>query len=328
MYKSLFIAFLLLGIVACHNKQTSLTSTTDTLSVNMPDFKEDSAYLAIQQQCDFGARTLGSKAHEQCGLYIVNEFKRMGCETSLQETTFVRYDGKAFNGYNIIAQTNPSAKKHIVICTHWDSRPWCDADPDSSKWRQPVLAANDGASGIGVMIELARIIQQHPLPFCVDFVCFDAEDMGTPSWIDSDDDADTWCLGSQYWAKHPHSKSISYGILLDMVGGQGATFAQERFSMRYASNIVNKVWSAATNAGFKNFFPTEQGGYITDDHLPMNQIAHVPTINIIPYYSSSNNVFGPVWHTSYDTMANISTSTLKAVGQTLVQLLYTEEYDN
>lgn len=301
---------------------------TDTLSVNCPEFKEDSAYLTIQRQCDFGARTMGSEAHKLCGQYIVNEFKRMGCETSLQEATFTRYDGKTFKGCNIIARTNPSAQKHIMICTHWDSRPWCDADPDSAKWQQPVLAANDGASGVGVMIELARIIQQNPISYGVDFVCFDAEDMGTPSWIDTDDDADTWCLGSQYWAKHPHNKSISYGILLDMVGGQGATFAQERFSLRYASNIVNKVWYAARNAGFEDFFPMEQGGYITDDHLPMNQIAHVPTINIIPYYSYSNNIFGPVWHTSYDTMANISTATLKAVGQTLVQLLYTEEHDN
>jgi hypothetical protein len=114
-----------------------------------------------------------------------------------------------------------------------------------------------------------------------------------------------------------------------MVGGKGATFYQEGYSLRYAPHIVNKVWNIAAQTGYRDFFPTEKGGFITDDHVPMNITAKIPTIDIIPYYPMLSNAFGPVWHTSQDNMENISPLTLKAVGQTLIQFLYTEQtHDN
>ncbi len=330
MFREVIIGSILLSLVACGSKRSSSPAAEEAGNVaNVPEFMADSAYLKIQRQCEFGPRTMGSEAHEKCGQYIVREFERQGCVTTLQKATFTRYDGRKYDGYNIIAQTNPAARQRIMICTHWDSRPWCDADPDSSKWHQPVLAADDGASGVGVMIELARILHDSALAYGVDFVCFDAEDMGTPSWEEKEgDDSDTWCLGAQYWARHPHSTAITYAVLLDMVGGQGASFYQEGFSLRYAPAIVEKIWNKASQAGYRDFFPTDRGGFITDDHLPMNTIAKIPTIDIIPYYPMTENVFGPVWHTTRDTMDNISTLTLKAVGQTLVQLLYTEQYED
>ncbi len=329
MLQRIILLCIILVFMACQsNKPTQPTS--ERILDTIPEFLADSAYLILKNQCEFGPRTLGSDAHEKCGQYIVREFERFGCKTSLQKATFTRYDGKKFEGYNIIAQTDSKAQKRIMICTHWDSRPWCDADFDSTKWHQPVLAANDGASGVGVMIELARILQEKPLSYGVDFVCFDAEDMGTPMWENSTtDNADTWCLGSQYWANHPHNNSISFAILLDMVGGKGATFYQEGYSLRYAPHIVNKVWNIAAQTGYRDFFPTEKGGFITDDHVPMNITAKIPTIDIIPYYPMLSNAFGPVWHTSQDNMENISPLTLKAVGQTLIQFLYTEQtHDN
>lgn len=313
--------------MSCMSKKQNATENTNenTAETNIPTFNADTAYLVVNSQCEFGPRTLESEAHEKCGQYIIQLFELYGCTVSKQETVFKRYDGKSFKGYNIIACTNPQATNRIVICTHWDSRPWCDQDPDSSQWHKPVIAANDGASGVGIMAELARTIKSNPLPFGVDFVCFDAEDMGTPSWDDKGgDDSDTWCLGSQYWSRNPHSKNISYGILLDMVGGRNAYFYQEGFSKRYAQFIVDKVWNAASGAGFSSYFPNNQGRMITDDHLPMNETANIPTIDIIPYYPNAESAFGPTWHTSHDNMENISAETLRAVGQTLVQLLYTE----
>lgn len=329
--KNIFlIIFFVNGMISCGNSKIgSSPDDKDSVAVTIPEFNGDSAYNYVARQCSFGARVMGSMAHEQCGQYIIENFKRLGCLVSVQKATFTRYDGKSFEGYNIIAQTKPSASQRIVISSHWDSRPWADQDKDPSKHHQPVMAANDGASGVGIMIELARLLQRDSVDFGIDFICFDAEDMGTPAWEKSEkDDSDTWCLGSQYWAKNPHTSSISYGILLDMVGGIGASFYQEGFSLQYAPGIVKKVWDSALLAGVEDFFPKQQGGYITDDHLPMNRIAHIPAIDIIPYYPDCENAFGPTWHTSSDTMSNISVETLQAVGQTLVQLLYTENNDN
>ena len=162
----------------------------------------------------------------------------------------------------------------------------------------------------------------------IDFVCFDAEDWGTPQWAeDQTNSGDTWALGAQYFAQHlPEGYEARFGILLDMVGGREATFAQEGMSIRYAQHIVNKVWQAARVTGCDRFFPYRQGSGVTDDHIPLNEYARIPTIDIIPYHPDcQESSFGPTWHTMADDMTNIDRSTLKAVGQTLVQVLWSEE---
>ena len=183
------------------------------------------------------------------------------------------------------------------------------------------MGANDGASGVAVMLELARQIQQKNINVGIDFICLDAEDYGT------DNDEDSWALGAQYWAANPHVAGYKarYGILLDMVGGQGARFMQEGFSLEYARSVVNKVWNAAEEAGYSSVFPRKQGGYITDDHGPINKIANIPTIDIIPYYEGTSCSFGPTWHTINDDVEHIDKSTLKAVGQTMMQVIYNEK---
>ena len=229
-----------------------------------------------------------------------------------------------------MASYNPAATTRILLCAHWDSRPWADNDPDSANWKKPILGANDAASGVAVMLELARLLytdtERLPDNLGVDFVCFDAEDWGTPQWSSVADDENSWALGAQYWSSHlPANYEARYGILLDMVGGVGAKFYREQFSMQYAPEIVKKVWRAARQAGYGSFFPNSNGGGITDDHVPVNQVARIPTIDIIPYYPDcSQSSFGPTWHTLADDMSNIDKNTLKAVGQTLVQVLFTE----
>ena len=317
------------------SKVQNIEETEEVAKVNPvgPSFNADSAYAFTKAQCDFGPRDMNTRGHDLCGEWIVSKFKEYGCKVTTQTATLAGYDGTKLRSRNIMASINPEATTRILLCAHWDSRPWADNDPDSANWRKPILAANDAASGVAVMLELARIIGKSKdekafnKQLGIDFVCFDAEDWGTPQWADVADNADSWALGAQYWSKNlPQGYEARYGILLDRVGGVGAKFYREGMSMQYAPEIVKKVWRAAREVGFGSYFPKEDGGVITDDHVPVNQFAKIPTIDIIPYYADcQQSSFGPTWHTLADNMENIDKNTLKAVGQTLVQVIYKEK---
>ena len=308
-------------LAACGSSKK--TSTTEITAVG-PQFSADSAFMFCQQQCDFGPRTMNSEAHELCGQWIVEKFQGYGMNVTEQRATLTGFDGTPLQSNNIIARYQPDKEQRIMICAHWDSRPWADNDPDEANHTKPVMAANDGASGVAVMLEIARLLQADTcqLPVGVDFVCFDAEDWG------SHDDNDSWALGAQYWSKNyqPSATKPRYGILLDMVGGQGARFFQEGYSKYYANHVVKRVWQAAAIAGFSSYFPQEDGSGITDDHVPVNEVAKIPCIDIINYYPDcEESSFGPTWHTIHDDMEHLDRGTLKAVGQTLIQVIYTEK---
>ena len=310
-------------MVACGTTKKSQSEEQKAVSIQ---FSADSAYAFCAAQCQYGPRTMNSEAHEKCGEWIVEKFKQYGCDVELQKADLKGYDGTILKSTNIIAKSKPSDKPRILICAHWDSRPWADNDPDSANWHKPVMAANDGASGIAVMLEIARLLQQNDSAnMAVDFICFDAEDWGTPQWTD-ESDGDFWALGAQYWASHFSpltSHPYDYGILLDMVGGQSAKFYREYFSMKYARNIVEKVWQAASAAGYGSYFPAEDTGGVTDDHLPLNEKAGIPCIDIINHYPDcEQSSFGPTWHTINDDLQHIDKNTLQAVGQTLIQLIF------
>ena len=311
---------------SCGFRQQAATSDSATLQPVGPAFIADSAFAFCEQQCAFGPRTMNSEAHEQCARWIATKFSHYGLTVTEQHATLKGYDGTSLKSTNIIASYQPELQDRILICAHWDSRPWADNDPDPANHRKPVLAANDGASGVAVMLELARIIEG--LGVGVDFVCFDAEDWGVPQWSDAPDRGDSWALGSHHWAANiskAQAKTYRFGILLDMVGGQGAQFYQEQMSLYYARNVVDKVWRAAQVVGFGSMFPTQEGTGITDDHIPVNRVAKIPCIDIIPYYPDcEQSSFGPTWHTVIDDMAHIDRNTLQAVGQTLVQVLFSE----
>ena len=323
--KYIFLSFLIVATLfsSCKsNKQVE-----EVLNPVGPAFIADSAMAYCQAQCDFGPRTMNSKSHDLCEEWIINKFKGFGLEVETQKADLTGWDGTKLHSTNIIAHFNPQAERRILICAHWDSRPWADNDPDSANWHKPVLAANDGASGVGVMLEVARLLQNDTtLAIGVDLVCFDAEDYGTPQWAEKNEDSEnTWALGAQYWAKNlPENYKPQFGILLDMVGGQGEKFYQEQFSLRYAASIVDKVWSAARHAGYGSMFTNEVGGQITDDHIPVNE-AGIPTVDVIPCYPDCRqSSFGPTWHTINDDMEHLDANTLKAVGQTLIQVIYSE----
>ena len=352
-----FSVLLILLFTSCGNLRKQSNDNSVTLQPTGPAFCADSAYAFCEQQCAFGPRTMNSQAHEDCGAWIMEKFKSYGLNVIPQKTLLKGYDGTMLRATNIIASYRPDLTDRILLCAHWDSRPWADNDPDEANWHNPVLAANDGASGVAVMLEIARLLnglqstddslqntsaadQSQDISTVnsqpstvnktigIDFVCFDAEDWGFPHWEETNDPGDTWALGSQYWAANPHVDGYKarYGILLDMVGGQGAQFYQEQLSLHYARSIVNKVWRASQVVGFGSFFPTREGVGITDDHLPVNRVAKIPCIDIIPYYPDCDqSTFGPTWHTVNDDMDHIDRNTLQAVGQTLVQVLWSEK---
>lgn len=306
-------------------EQASAESDETAVAVG-PSFNADSAFSFCAAQCNFGPRPMNSEAHEACGEWIAEKFRSFGCQVVTQRADLRGYDGTMLKSTNIMARFRPELTTRILLCAHWDSRPWADNDPDEANHRKPILAANDAASGVAVMLEVARLLPDS-LSIGVDFVCFDAEDWGTPQWYEGEDPGDSWALGAQYFAANlPEGYEARYGILLDMVGGQGARFYQEGVSLQYAPAIVEKVWRAARSAGYGSFFPMDSGGFITDDHVPLNRTAHIPTIDIIPYYPDcQQSSFGPTWHTLSDDMQHIDRNTLKAVGQTLIQVLFTEK---
>lgn len=330
-YMILACATIALGCLSCANsKKTSSADAEQTeASVKVPAFNGDSAYLYVKEQVDFGPRTPNSKAHDLCGDYLAAKLEAFGAKVYNQRADLTGYDGKTLKARNIIGAYNPDSPRRVLLCAHWDSRPWADNDPDKNNHRKPILGANDGASGVGVLLEVARQLQKQAPTIGIDIIFFDMEDYGTPQFESSiNDNSNTWCLGSQYWSRTPHVQGYNarFGILLDMVGGKGATFLKEGLSVQYAPAIVKKVWKAAKKIGFDNYFVDENGGYVTDDHQPINEIARIPCIDIVNCDMNNQlSSFGDFWHTVNDDMSVIDKNTLQAVGQTVLQVIYNEK---
>ncbi len=282
-----------------------------------PTFNADSAYLYIEKQVAMGPRVPGTPTQKVAADWLASKLREFGAEVTVQESTVTVYDGTKVPMYNIIGAYKPEAKKRVALFAHWDTRPF--ADMDTERKDEPILGANDGGSGVGVLLEIARQLQKTPANVGVDIILFDVEDYGVQL-------AETYCLGSQYWAQNPHKAGYkaNFGILLDMVGAKGATFNQEGYSLLYAKNIVKKVWKAANRAGYSSYFPYRKVSTITDDHLFVNKIARIPTIDIIQFDETTERGFGDFWHTHDDNMDIISTKTLKAVGQTVMETIYSE----
>lgn len=320
----LLLIFLVAGIYAVYKslKPTSETSLDSVVElVDTPVFDADSSFNFVKKQVDFGPRVPGSAAHKACRDWFVQQLKRYGWSVQIQEFKETSYAGKPLTGYNIIAQFQPQLAKRILLAAHWDARPF--ADKDSVRTNEPIDAASDGASGPGVLLEVARAISKsaNKPKVGVDIIFFDLEDLGSTD----DVTGNSWALGSQYWSKNikPDGYRPYYGILLDMVGAKGATFPLEGSSMQYAPGIVRSVWNAAADLGYNNYFIQEPGAGITDDHTAVNEIAKIQMIDIVDL-KNGNDVFPTYHHTHRDNLEIIDKQTLKAVGQTLLQVLYRE----
>lgn len=288
-----------------------------------PDFNADSAYAFVKAQADMGPRTPGSKAHDNAVVYFEKQFKKYGAEVIIQKGNVTTYDNKPWVLKNIIATYNPKAEDRILLSAHWDSRPFADKDKKPENNTKACPGVNDGASGVGVLMEIARVISTKSPNVGIDIILFDLEDYG-----DDGGDPDTWCLGSQYWAKNLHVPyyGAKFGILLDMVGAKDATFYKEEISATYAPEVLNKVWATAQKLGYTNFI-NQPMGPMTDDHKYINELAQVPCIDIIDYrmnVATQHGSFFEHHHTIADDINTIDKSTLKAVGQTLLEVIYNE----
>lgn len=322
----LLAAIMAFGSTACQSQDESRSNPVqDTVSeapaASLPRFVGAKAFEYIRQQVAFGPRVPGTSAHRQCADYLQRELQKF-CDTVFrQETTVTAGNGESLPCINLIGVIRPEAKRRLLLLAHWDTRPWADQeDPDSDT---PIDGADDGASGVGVLLALAEIFNTHPLPedLGIDILFADVEDYGRGEWGE-----DSYALGTQYWVRNPHvpGYTASEGILLDMVGARNARFPLEGYSSRYAPALQRAVWQAAGQAGYSSYFVYENGGAITDDHVPVNEVLNIPTIDIIHLPSGSPTGFGSHWHTLQDNLDIIDTNTLKAVGQTLVQYIYSK----
>jgi hypothetical protein len=291
--------------------------------VTIPDFNADSAYSYVQAQCDFGPRVPNTKGHDACADYLIRKM-RAYCDTVLvQKGEVTTFNKVTLNIQNIICRFNPQTQNRIFLFAHWDTRPW--ADQDSVRREEPMLGADDAGSGVALLMEIARALSQQKVSVGIDLCFFDAEDYGTRREDGSDNDS--YALGTQYWCRNtvPENYTANYGILLDLVGARNATFHIEGYSKQYASFVVEKVWGAANRLGYSQYFPYADGGFVTDDHVYPNQLLNIPCIDIINTNPANHNSGFPAhWHTHRDNMDIIDRGTLKAVGQTLLQIIYTE----
>lgn len=321
-----------LTIMSCIGRRTATSvaaSTQDIITTdNLPAFNADSAMSYLAAQTAFGPRVPNTQAHKDCAAWLQNKFESLGVKTSVQRFKTTTFDNTELDCFNIIGSINPDCTTRIIVCSHWDSRPWADADPDPANHKTPVDAANDGASGVAVCLELARLAQMTPPAIGVDFIFFDAEDWGPGDDFEGRHLEEYWGLGTQYWASNPHVNGYKarYAILLDMVGGKGAQFPKEQYSTHYAKGTVDKVWNIARSLGFGSLFPETDGGVITDDHVFINRIAKIPAIDIVPCVKDGNGYsFGPTWHTVSDNLDHIDPKVIDAVGRVLTSVMYNEK---
>jgi len=289
------------------------------------EFDAASAYGFVKKQVEFGPRVPGTPAHAACADWFVQTLKQWTPDVVVQEFKARAFDGRPLDGKNIIASFDKDKKDRVLLCAHWDSRPFADHDPDPANHFKPVMGANDGASGVGVLLEVARTLSIKRPAVGVDILLLDLEDFGEhANWRGSTQDS--WALGSQHWSRNPHRPGYAarFGILLDMVGGSGAVFQREGSSVYYAPAVVRKVWDAARRLGLGEYFVETESDPLIDDHVYINQIAHIPTADIIDY-DARRGGFPLSWHTVGDTLDKIDRKTLAAVGRTVLEVLHQEK---
>jgi glutaminyl-peptide cyclotransferase len=333
MNKILLFAICIVLALSCgqeRGKKQASDQKKPARNVNVPAFNADSAYHFVEQQVAFGPRIPNSEAHRQASEFFVRTLKRYGAGITIQEFQAENYEGTQLNLKNIVANFNPEKAKRIVLAAHWDTRPF--SDKDSQYPDKPFPGANDGGSGVAVLLEVARVLSTSAQPEVgIDLIFFDGEDWGEKEGQQGSHPLpnglqEWWCLGSQHWAKNKHKPNYSayYGILLDMVGAANAQFHREGYSMEFAPSVVEKVWSHAQHLGYSHVFKRQTQAGVTDDHLFVNTLARIPMINIV-HFEPGIGYFGDFHHTQKDNLDLISKEMLGIVGRTVLTTLYHEE---
>lgn len=323
------IVYCVIALAGCQSEPQEEESAKIEEPKYVPAFSADSAYAYIEKQLAFGARVPNTQAHQKCRDYLISKLEEFGAQVQVQSFEAEAYDGTTLNLSNIIGSYRPEQSKRILLAAHWDSRPY--ADKDSVRTEEPIMGANDGASGVAVLLEMARVMSQDTLPDVgIDIILFDGEDYGEPqSYEDLSLESSQqvfWCLGSQYWAKNKHQPRYSayYGVLLDMVGAKDATFYREGVSRQAAPSVVKRIWDTAHKLGYGKYFVYKDSPDIVDDHIYVNYEAKIPMIDIIDHDPTSDFYFADYHHTHADDLDIISQEALKAVGETVLYVVYQE----
>lgn len=326
---------MIIGLVAGLACLLSACSGKKQATVVRPAFSADSAYSYIKQQMAFGPRVPNSSAHSACAVWLIQQLRAYGAEVELQKGEMPDYSGRNQQIYNIIGHfytLQMGNRPRVLLAAHYDTRPWCDEEEEYTDRYYNVPGANDGASGVGVLLEIARQIglrmADSTLTTPVDIIFFDCEDMGTPQFYTGAERENTWCLGSQLWATNYAKNNTSliegqavhyrFGIVLDMVGAPDAVFPKEMYSLQYADNYQQQIWRAAEQLGHGARFSNQQAYPIVDDHYYVNVLAGIPCVDIIHYEMRNATGFPSWWHTRNDDMSNISPATLQAVGEVVM----------
>jgi glutaminyl-peptide cyclotransferase len=311
---------------ACSSEKRTETAVQEKESKPYPTFNADSAYTFIERQVAFGPRVPGTKGHDDTKNWIISKLEGYGWSVQTQPFQAKTYDGLTWDLNNIIASYNPQEPKRILLAAHWDTRRI--ADKDTERINEPIDGANDGGSGVSVLLEIARTVAVQELKpdVGIDLIFFDGEDDGEPERAKTRNNSQEfwWCHGSQYWSKNKHKPNYSayYGILVDMVGGKNAKFYREGYSRQYASGILANVWGNGSKLGFSDFFIQKDAPEILDDHVFVNAYGGIPMIDIVEF--SPDYGFGHYHHTHQDNMELIDPRTLKAVGETVLFTVYQE----
>lgn len=280
----------------------------------------DTVYALVAAQTAMGPRVPGTKGHDRCMAFIQERLAAAGAEVGVQDTVFApaETDIKPQRVRNITGRFNAGAPRHVLLLAHYDTRPWADEDANPANHDTPIDGANDGASGVAVLLEIARLMERLPDNVEVEMLFVDAEDAGNHT-----EDL-SWCIGSQAWAAafNPLDRRVpDYAILLDMVGGKNALFHREYFSQQYAGEVNNKVWNTARQLGYGDRFPNAIGGAINDDHIHILSVG-IPAIDIVESAHPSTQSFNPTWHTLNDNINNIDRATLKMVGDVVINTIF------
>lgn len=281
----------------------AMSCSTDKL----PEFNQKRSYDYLVKQCDFGPRVPNSPEIGFCREYIKNQLRTCNAEVEEQRFTMI-VGGVTYEGVNIIAHFYPDFTRRMMLGAHYDSRPWADEEKDLAKQKMPVMGANDGASGVAVLLEIANILhQQRPKEIGVDMVFFDMEDLGMKG-------QDTnWCLGSKYYIDHYKGDPPEKAIIIDMIGSKGLQIPMEGYSYQNCPTLLNEIWDNAKKLEIKEY-QHQVSNFIYDDHIPLLQ-AGWNAVDLI-------NIQYPYWHTTQDTPDKCSSTSLYAIGQVLVSLLY------
>lgn len=313
---------LLVTAVACkQDPKPKAPAPEVTNQRKVPSFSADSTYKFVEEQLAFGYRYPGSEGQQKMISYLSGKLESYGAKVVKQDFQ-VDFLGKTdVTATNVIGSFNPELEKRVLLCAHWDSRLIAEKDEDEERQDDPIMGADDGATGTAALLEIARLIKENGIDIGIDIVLFDAEDQG------NSDDEKSWCLGSQYWSKNPHvpNYKAKYGILLDMVGAKDARFGREYFSTQFAKPVLDKVWKLAQAIGYGDYFQDYDAGGVTDDHYYVNTILRIPTIDIINRpVGTTKHGFGHYHHTHKDDIDIVDKRTLKVVGQVVTAVIYNE----